>query len=205
MNDFAYLLRRDVNHLVDAEQDAWLLDKFEGYANVSFGLQRSYEDVLPAPIRFGTTFDLLAWNDYPSTDVKWPIMSQKMLRVLQSVGEFEHRTIPVIMLDKRLARGVAGQAVPLDAENHDYMVVQLLEHLEAFDWEASTYTPHPRLPNYVRRVQKLHLKTPSGGFPPLFRLTVSPAYLFVSAAAKLALEAAKVGGVQFIPLPDVRL
>ncbi len=205
MNETAYQLRSDVKHLIDHDHDAWLLNKFDGWQNISFALLKSYEDVLPDKMAFGTTFDTLAWNDYPTNNVHWPIMSTKMVDTLLALSPFAHRAIPITMLDKRIGELVDGKPLPLDTKNHDYMVVQLLEHSDFFDRERSTYVPHPRLPDIVRRVKDLHLITPPDGFPPIFRLSVSPAYLFVSGTAKLALQKANVGGVKFVPLVDVRL
>ncbi len=205
MSETAYQLRRDVKHLIDHDHDAWLLHKFDGWQNISFDMLKSYENVLPDELEFGATFDTLAWNDYPTNNVYWPIMSTKMVDTLHSVGSFAHRTIPIIMLDKRLGGFVDGKPVPRDTENHDYVVLQLLEHSDFFDWENSTYEIDPDYPDYPENVSSLKLKTRPQGFPPLFRLSISPTYLFVSESAKLALEAANIGGVKFVPLVDVRL
>lgn len=205
MNDTVYQLKSYVKHLIDHDHDAWLLNKFDGWQNIPFDMLESYENILPDKLEFGTTFDTLAWNDYPTSNTRWPIMSQKMVEALKSVSSFAHRTIPITMIDKRLGGFVDGKPFPFDTKNHDYMVVQLLEHLAVFDWENSIYELDPDYPDYPENVSSLHLTAPPQGFPPLFRLSISPTYLFVSESAKLALEKANVGGVKFIPLADVWL
>ncbi len=78
-----------------------------------------------------------------------------MLDVLLSVGSFPHRVIPLVMVDCEVI-GRGGKRS--EKEDHRFVVVQLLEHLDIFDWEKSIYKPHPRLPNRVYSIDTLVLK-----------------------------------------------
>lgn len=196
--DTTFSLFWDTSHLVDVEDDAFLV-RFPGSENIAgWLLTRSYE--LPERIYFEADFESLTWNDYPSNSANWPLMSRRMLDVLLSVGPFPHRLIPVVMLDYRLKWeerfGPDGNPKP-EAADYRFSAVQLTEHLDAFDWERSEYIRDQRFPDEVFHLSKLVVKEPSEGFPPLFRLSAAPGSLFVSAAAKRALEVAGIRGVRF--------
>jgi hypothetical protein len=202
--DMPFELSRDLSHLVDVDSDAFLL-RFPGSENIAgWLLTRSYD--LPERIYFEADLETLAWNDYPSNNVNWPLMSRRMLDVLLSVAPFPHRFIPVVMLDYRLKWderfGPDGAPKP-EAADYRFSAVQLTEHMDAFDWEHSEYIRDKYLPDRTAGISKLVLKEPPGGFPPLFRLAAAPSSLFISAPAKRDLEEAAVRGVQFSPLDTV--
>ena len=155
-------------------------------------LLREYN--LPERIEFDAIFDVIQSSDYPINDVGWSIMSQKMLDILLSIGSFPHRVIPLVMVDCEVI-GSGGKRS--EKENHRFIAVQLLEHLDIFDWENSVYEPDLTITDLVDSIDKLVLKQPQDGFPPIFRLSVYPYVLFVSGKARMALEHAGIKGVVF--------
>jgi hypothetical protein len=186
-----YILSWDLDHLIDLDNDAWLV-KFPGYENIQLSLLREYN--LPERIEFDAVFDAIQSSDYPINNVDWNIMSQKMLDILLSIGSFPHRVIPLVMVDCEVI-GSGGKRS--EKEDHRFVAVQLLEHLDVFDWENSVYEHDPTIKDLVDSIDKLVLKQPKDGFPPIFRLSVYPYVLFVSGKARMALEQAGIKGVVF--------
>ena len=138
--------------------------------------------------------------DYILVKPKLPVMSKRMLAVLELVRDFPHQTIPVTIEDTVLVTGTDGMLQPSGKVNTDYVAVQLLEHLDIFDREKSIYEPNFLNPNKVGRVEKLVLKVPPQGLPPIFRIKDKPTYLYVSPEAKTALEEAEITGIRFVPI-----
>jgi hypothetical protein len=192
----AFILFWDTSHLKGNKVDARLVE-FPGWQNTA-GLIGRVPLELPERIVFLANMKVVRNSDYPVNDCNWPLMSTEMRGVLSAVGPLPgHREIPVVMLDAKLPvtkqASAPGQYRP-EAIDTRFAAVQLLEQTDAFDWEASVYVRHDELPNRVKRVQKLVLKEPPGGFPPLFRLSAYPSSLFVSAAARASLEGAGIKG-----------
>jgi hypothetical protein len=129
--------------------------------------------------------------DYPCIENAdfWPIMSKKMVEVLLSVRDFPHQILPITFCD------YSGTPI-----NHDYVILNLLSLSDFMDFDKSLYTLKPTIvdPNklMVRDIQKLVLKEPESGFPPIFRVKWHDVSLYVSAEARAALEA-DIKGVDF--------
>jgi hypothetical protein len=130
--------------------------------------------------------------DYPCIENAdfWPIMSKKMVEVLLSVRDFPHQILPITFCDY--------SGIPI---NHDYVILNLLSLSDFMDFDKSLCTLEPTIvdPNklMVRHIQKLVLKEPASGFPPIFRVKWKNARLYVSAEARAALEAAGIRGLDF--------
>ncbi len=158
---------------------------------------------LPEPIEFDAQTDVLGSIDYFTTVPTWPVISRRMLDVLLSVREFPHQVIPLVMHEipvlSEEVEMAGGPFIRTGKVNHNYVAVQLLEHLDVFDYENSVYEFHPRVPGRVEStsIEKLVLIEPKNGFPPLFRISVDRTVLHVSAEARAALEAADIRGLRF--------
>ena len=147
------------------------------------------------------TLSFLEGIDYLHTKPKLPIMSRRMLYVLNSVGEFPHQVIPVSIEDDE---------VPIyNHETHqrsgkvndtDYVAVQILKYLDIFDYEQSVYEPDRINPGEIRNIREIILKEPPEGFPPLFRIPEDRLNLYVSPQARAVLEDADITGINFIDL-----
>lgn len=196
------------------------LDRFEGYGEEEY----SYDAQVTDPKRYGRSINQYFWQpepiaefdhifmegtlsflegiDYLHTEPSLPIMSRRMLYVLNSVGEFFHQVISVSIEDNEVPIHNHGTRLRSGKVNDtDYVAVQLLEYLEVFDYEKSVYKPS-RYPNsrVVSRLKKMVLKEPESGFPPLFRIPEKPLELYVSPQAKLLLEEAGITGVRFVDI-----
>ena len=201
----AFALLSELSHLGDDEFDAHLV-KFDGWEN-TMALAAPTVYSLPSRIEFEANFRSLAVIDFPYNDVEWPIMSVRMLEVLREVGPFQHEAVALSMLDDTLRsserRDEKGVARPGDEENR-FIAVNRLEELDAIDWEASVCERHDKFPQYVSVITRLVVRTPGGGFPPVFRLAAYPSPVFVSSIARRALEVAGVTGVECVDVADFR-
>jgi hypothetical protein len=169
----------------------------------------------PEPLDFvGFLDERLHQTDYLYTDDSdlKPIISKRMLYVLRSVGEFPHKVISTRIYDYGFQdqgrNNHKGCTTPLAGEfNEDYVSLQLLEHIDGISYDHSEFDLNPDpdnlLPDLVlpSDILKLVLKEPVGGFPPIFRLDRAGknVLLFVSPAAKEALEEAGIKGLDFFP------
>jgi hypothetical protein len=190
----AYLLQMVKQDLGDLEHDADLV-KFDGFEATSFDLTELLS--LPDVIYFEAAFHVITQKDYILNDMLWPILSKKMLNVLISVGDFPHRAVPIIMLDDSVDSknrfDEKGNPKP-GVANEDYEALQLLTHLDVFDWEKSIYQESWISDKFVDDIEKLAIKEPLEGLPPIFRIASCFDNLFISHAAKEALEEARCQG-----------
>ena len=150
----------------------------------------------PDGVRFDTNFEVLAMQpDYPNNTVNWPLMSRRMFDVLQSVRPFPCHEIPVTLVDDTIdvdiRYDVFGRPRPQYSKS-DYLAVQLAHRSDYLDRERSEY--ESRSKTGILFVYRYAFNIPPEGFPPLFRLTVAPAALYISAEARAALEQAGIRG-----------
>jgi hypothetical protein len=200
--------------------DCWLMNQFPGWKEIKSGFyapvpitltgergavvreqgldERWYvtETRMPEQIRFEGDAGVSQGIDYLYAKTGWSIMSKRMLNVLLSIRPFPHQAIPVVIEDCRVMPSEAGWK-RASTVNGDYVILQLLEHLDALDLENSVY--YHNVARKASNIEKSVFREPEGGFPPIFRLSVAGARvpLYVSAEAKTALEVAGVTGVSF--------
>jgi hypothetical protein len=167
----------------------------------------------PEPIDFAGFLDeRLHQTDYLYTDDSDldPIISKRMLYVLRSVGEFPHKAISTRIYEYGFQdqgrNNFEGCTTPPAGEfNEDYVSLQLLEHVDGIDYEQSEFRPSVNPAIMPPQITNLVLKEPIGGFPPIFRLAKHrTTYLFVSPAAKAALEEAGIKGLGFTEYEGTR-
>jgi hypothetical protein len=164
------------------------------------GSWHTVEFRLPEKIEFETVGSIIHQTDYPYCKPQWPIMSKRMLDTLLAVGEFPHQTIPVTMIDIEYYGGPLGEQSAPGERIEDFVAVQLLEHLDLFDWDRSVYTLKPHRADRIDRIKRMVIKELDGGLPPLFRIETCCTDLYVSPQGRAALEAADIKGVSFINL-----
>jgi hypothetical protein len=195
-----YKLDWNIDHLGgDLEYDSWLKNSSE-WQDISNVLGNRRNLILPQPIEYESIEKVLESTDYPYNSNSFPIMSKQMLDVLQSVGNFSHQTIPVVMIDTTAIYSEEERGyIRTGIKNNNFALMRIPEYLDAFDWENSVYKLDPDLPGRVElsTVKKIVLKEPEEGFPPLFKLSAMPYRLLVSAEAKTALETAGIRGTRF--------
>jgi hypothetical protein len=205
--DRAYRLTWETDYLENCDEEYELeLEEFPGSESIAGFIKTTPYD-LPDPVIFWGNPEFLNYVDYPTSNVNWPIMTRRMHYTLMTVGDFPHRAIPVAMMDgtrftyepeRRFFTD--GKPNPEITNLSDLVIVQLLERYDYFDFENSDYERHPRDADWVRSVDKYVLNEPLGGFPPLFRLTVTPSQLFISVKAREALKEAGIHGTAYYSL-----
>lgn len=199
----AFILDWDFSQLGDEDYFAYLVE-FPGSRDMSRLADAKRYDVQQR-VFFTGNFAKLKTLDYPYNSARWPLMSAAMVSALEATGTFEHQKLPVTILDDTVAEAelfeAPGKPKPQYALDR-FTGVQVLEHLDAFDWDRSEYVRSDIVPSMVEKIEKLALRDVSGGFPPLFRLSAYPTLLFVSAEARRALEAKNITGATFLALAD---
>ena len=146
------------------------------------------------------TLGLMEGVDYLYTRPNLPIMSRRMLYVLNSVREFPHQVIPVSIEDDVASSVYNPYQRSGKVNTTDYVAVQILEDADVFDYEKSIYETSEQFPGTLDYIDKMILKEPKGGFPPLFRIPEERLKLYVSPQAKFLLEEAGITGVRFVKL-----
>jgi hypothetical protein len=203
-SDRAFRLSWEFEHMefVDRETELELCE-FPGSGSLGRLVKITPLD-LPDPVVFNAYFQALAHTDYPTNNVYWPVMSRRMYYVLNSIGNFAHRVIPIAMLNDTAYPDEQercflsdGKPNPAVTNFDDFVAVQLLEEKDYFDFEHSVYKPSPKFPEWVHAVQRYILREPPEGFPPLFRLSAHASSLFVSAQAREALKEAGIRGTAY--------
>lgn len=152
----------------------------------------------PVPIEFQGLLKTVRQTDYPVTRPSLPLMSKRMLEVLKSIGSFSHNVLPTRITDGTIGRRLTNEDNRYDEDGNlkpdyytdNYVLLHLTSHLDAMDLERSEYDDYDTETNLVSSIDKFVFKDIGHEFPPIFRLTHCPVVLFISEAAKEALEAA---------------
>jgi hypothetical protein len=202
MNVVAYEISPNLNHIPKRPKRGEV-EKFDAliYPEGSlefWDLARESSYVGTNPIHFLGWLKRLPKTDFPHNIPGISLMSKRMLEILCSVGEFPHAVVPARIfsydLEYEIERYLDQQNLDPDLCNENYVALHLAEHLDLADQERSTY----RLAyDGSPKIDELVLKEPSEGFPPLFRVKGKAIYLFVSPAAKEALDAAGIRSVDY--------
>jgi hypothetical protein len=199
----AYELKHNAVHIADTsrEYDAYIVEWPE-YRSYGTKFCRPTNFDYPAHgVEFHGYESSLSDTDYPYTNVAWPVMSKRMLNTLLAVKEFPHRTwdVPLVGFPDNAPEMLLREGLR-DGVRHDneFVAVQLLEHLDIFDWENSVYKEGYVSPDKVQSIRKLTLHVPEEGLPPIFRLKVAPVILYISPEGRAALETANIKGVRFV-------
>lgn len=200
----AFRLDWNTDHIYDVDVDGWLIPFAGAPDNSAFWRIKERID-LPERVEFDAIGPILDDIDYPYTDVRWPIMSKRMLNALLSVGNFHHIAYPVVMTDcKEIYDPNTDKYYQPRIENHNYLAVHVLEDLDIIDLEKSIYGYSRRNPSRIDSTsfKKVVFKELERGFPSLFRVPPLDTRLYISAEAKAALEAAEIRGVDFIQVEN---
>ncbi|PTA66371.1 hypothetical protein [Deinococcus arcticus] len=207
MTSAAYQMNWSIEHLLTSDDRTDLtLERVKQHEGLPrfWPLETYVPEGLPAPIIFAANFGYVTYTHFPSNDPQWPIMSRKMLDTLLAVREFPHRAIPVAITDPIVYRADPDPSPDfleqrLKSANHDYVIVQLTQHLDILNEEASGVERDPDMPWWVG-IDQYVLDIPASGLPPIFRLSIQPAQLFILAEARQALAAAGLAGPVYLPL-----
>ncbi len=180
---------------------------FDGFEQVSIAMSDPSETVeFPDPVQFQGLLSTVRQTDFPVIKERWTVMSKRMVEVLESVGSFPHRILPARILDGDIGRSLAEGDRRFDEQGNfkqefysdDYVLLQITEHLDAMDLEHSVYERHNPKTNNVLGVDKFVFKDIGQAYPPIFRLTHCSTFLFITEAAKQALETSGIRGYWLI-------
>jgi hypothetical protein len=169
----------------------------EQFSNVY--AEPSEVDIPSQPLLFQGLLRAVHQTDYPVTlGETYPLMSRRMVEVLESVGSFPHQVIPVRILDGAIGRHLSDEDNRYNADGNlkpeyytdDYVLLHLTKHLDAMDLDRSEYEDYDPVTNSIMFVDKFVFKDIGHEYPPIFRLVQCPPAVFISEAAKQALEAA---------------
>jgi hypothetical protein len=219
----AYKIKPSLDHLDSLPED--IMERKYGAAEdydaliykptqpreVGIGLIENTEPYeVPEPVDWVGFLDRSHQTDYLYNDLRWPLISKRMLYVLRSVGKFSHKIIATRIYDYGFqdqgSNNYEGHTTsPAGEFNEDYVGLQLLDHVDGIDPDSCVYEddcPGILPPSLI----SWRLKEPIGGFPPIFRLKRSgeDIFLFVSPATKDALEEAGIKGIEFFAKKGTR-
>jgi hypothetical protein len=217
MTDKFYELGQDFDRFEDCTEEIYedgYLEEFEGYTDLVYafydcakisiqgtigiakreitgdGIWSVLAAQVPEKISVVAEPELLSKTDYPNIEYVhfWPIMSRRMVEALLSVKDFPHQIIPVTFKD------FLGNLIECD-----YVILHLGQLSDVLDMEESIYIEKQSIIDpsqiIIGDIEKLRLKEPEGGFPPIFRVKWDEVSLYVSSEAKAALEAAGIQGL----------
>jgi hypothetical protein len=212
----AYLLEPLASNHVneDLGYDAELIH-FDGCENISTRMCCYPESIeFPNPVLFQGFLKTVRQTDYPITaGEELPLMSKRMVEILESVGSFPHNNLPARIMEGSIGRHLSDKDSHHDEQGNlkpeyfidDYVLLQLTEHLDAMDLDRSEYDDYDAEMNWVSFVDKFVFKDIGREFPPIFRLVNLPTRLFISEAAKEALEAAGMKSLWLISYGDTEV
>ena len=162
-------------------------------------LNPRYKDNLPTRVMFRANFNVIPSIDYPLTDLNIPIFSDKMISLLNQVGEFEAIFTEVIMVDDTYQGEVCDIKGNIKTDINtvsDYKAVTIVNREDCFDFENSIFKPSELNPNIPGFIEKLVLKK-SDNLPPIFRIKELPSKLLVTEQVKLLIESNNLKGCIF--------
>jgi hypothetical protein len=222
-NEVAYKLSWDVEHfeelgILDWEYDIFI-EEFEGYDEKLFTYVEECKH--PNPIMFQAYKPVVEHIDYPYPDNLWNIMSRRMYETLLSIGDFSHRVIPIAMIDSRTQPWNWFETTTITRENAyeegrasrykmgknlkkevcfgDFVLVQMTEHLDIFDYEKSKYKKDDANSQKIVFIYEYVFKIPHNGLPPIFKIRESST-IFISAEAREIMKKEKITGITYISL-----
>lgn len=195
-----YKLKQDFEHTGDTGKDAFHIPfEHSDKASVIF-LNKKYIPKLPDKIYFEANFNLIPKYDYPLTDLRIPIMSDKLIQLVKTIGNLSAIEVPVIMLDDTYLKSKFDNKGKLIADVKfidSYKAIMFTERYNCFDKEKSDFEPselNPSIPGYINR---LVIKSSDQFLPPIFRINESPSTLLMTEVLKNKIEGKGIKGCIF--------
>jgi len=195
-----YRLIYDYNRPDDSERDAYHIPFENSNKSSTIFLNKKHIDRLPKQIYFESNLNTIAKTDFPLNDLNIPIMSDRLIESIKSIGDINLKEIPVIMLDKNFLENKFDSSSSLKHEVKyfdNYKAIMLLDRIECFDYENSIYEPgelNPKIPGYIK---KIVLNISDINLPPIFRIKESPSKIFITEKTKELIIAKRINGCLF--------
>jgi hypothetical protein len=195
-----YKLKQDFEHSGDSEKDAFHIPfEHSDKASVIF-LNKKYISKLPERIYFESNFNLIPKYDYPLTDLRIPIMSDKLIQLVKSIGKPPIIEVPVVMLDDTYLKPKFDNNGELKADVNfvdSYKAIMLTERYDCFDKKKSDFEPSELNPSKPGYINKLVIKSSDQVLPPIFRINESPSTLLVTEILKDKIQDVGIRGCVF--------
>ena len=195
-----YELNWEFDHLFDMDEDCSVI-AFEGLNNFRFQLGGIEVPTQKNEIILQGNFNVIPKNtDYPIVDIAIPLMSKRMILLIENNSHVLLNKVDVTIIDDTFLGELFDNTENLSSsikKNNDYQFVQVLEYLQAFDYDSSVFKPLRSNPEKIGIINKLVLKEPAQGFPSIFRIAEKSSMLFVSDSTKKILETNGIKGCVF--------
>lgn len=197
-----YEIDWDTSHLVDIEYDVFHVP-YEDNNFLGSEILDDFEFEHPKEILFRGDFSVLNKVDFLVNDLLAPILSKKMIRILESIGSFPHRTISCGIIDFKISPDDSFENFeksilkPETEVNREYEILHILEHLDVLDYEKSDIIMSKIDPSEVSKIRKYVFKEPTDGFPPIFRIKEIFTPLFITEKVKQEFESTGIQGIKY--------
>jgi len=197
-----YELILETNRDSDTVYDAWLRT-FNGSDKLRYYFldpNMYSKDLIPKALYFDGNFEMLKKYDFPYTDSRLLIVSEKVLEIFDRYSEFEFFKVPVTMFDDTFPEdrfdlnGKINESVP---KMSNFIALRFPELKSYFDFYNSVYRTPSNNPKGVRGIKKLVLTEKGGKFPAIFSTREKATSIFVREDLKVALESESLNGVSF--------
>jgi hypothetical protein len=215
-----YSLSADTSHIQEEDSPESLYDavlvEFEGFEDARFfrpDIDYQQREGVPQIIEFTGKLENVVMLDHIDTSpMGFLLISQRMVRVLESVKSFPRRLIPTVIYSERIKHlvldPVTGRRTWYQVEepslrNDDFVILQVLSRVDCLDRDATRVDGVPFSQSdekYLGRgiAEHLALREPEGGFPPVFFVPELVFYCF-SEEAKRACDDAGLKGLRWRP------
>ncbi|MBN8465728.1 hypothetical protein JYJ95_04345 [Corallococcus exiguus] len=213
-----YALTADTSHIEEeGVYDARLIE-FDGFENATFfepGIDYQSQQGAPEVIEFVGNLESAARLDHLFTaPMGWLLLSRRMVRVLEAVGPFRHRLIPTVIYSERIRHLVQSgypqrrtwhSVTDPSLKNEDFVILQLLDRTDCLDRERTLVKGvpfHQCGEEFLgqEEAEPLVLRSPPGGFPPVFSVPELVFYCYTE-EARQACEQAGLKGLWWRPQP----
>jgi len=194
----AYILNVQKNEAHDLDYDAYLIP-FENSEFLGARIMGIQPFKVSRPIYFLTDFIQMIDYDYIDNEKGVPLLSNRLLKLLQSKEQSNLSILPVTLvsdcyLDSRFDKnGTLKSDVPF---NSNFSLIQLQKFTDVFDAKNSEYDIDED-DGEVEYIDKLVLTCARKSFPPIFKIKEDLTCLFVNGEVKEAIELAGLKGCVF--------
>lgn len=193
----AYELHWEYRHLVDENEDCSVIE-FEGLEELRFKLGGIEKCSTDKKIILQGNFSIIPnISDFPVNDIGIPLMSRKMISILEEDKLVTLNKLDVIIIDDAYLGSLfneVGDFMPGLSVNNGYQFIQVLNFTKVFDRNNSTFKILKSNPDKIGVISKLVLSEPINGFPSIFRIEEKPSLLFINEATKIKFEQIEIKG-----------
>jgi len=94
--------------------------------------------------------------------------------------------------------------IPVTLKDKQYWLLNILNNVEAFDWDNSEYVARDNNPKTLKKVTKLALKGECVGDRNIFRIKEQYMYVLISQTLKNAIEANNLTGIAYDNIFEIK-